>query len=257
MSEVTVITGGASGIGLAVASRVREEGSKVALLDIDLERCRAAAAKIGDGAIAYECDATGESSLAETAAKVEAEMGRTGALVCCAGAPQIPGPALDMDVDEWQRVVESHLKGTFLTCREFGGRMVERGEGGAVVNVASVTGLAPGPTYAYAPAKAAIINLTASLGVEWARSGVRVNAVAPGWTDTPFLTRKATPGKQRDMSALAAANPLNRLLGADEIAEVIYFLLTPASSAIVGCTVPCDGGFLAMRGWAPYGGAPS
>lgn len=257
MSDVTVITGGASGIGLAVATRIRKEGGKVALLDIDPERCREAVAQIGEGAGAFECNATDKDSLEQAADSVEAEMGHVDALVCCAGAPQVPGPALAMDVDEWQLVVDSHLKGTFLTCREFGGRMIERGRGGAIVNVASVTGLAPGPTYAYAPAKAAIINLTTSLGVEWARSGVRVNAVAPGWTDTPFLTRKAVPGRTRDMGALAAANPLNRLLTAYEIAEVIHFLLTPASSAIVGCTVPCDGGFLAMRGWAPYGGVPS
>lgn len=255
MKPVTVITGGASGIGLATARRLRAGGSRVALLDIDFARCHRAAEELGDGTVAFECSVVDEASLSAVAGRVEDELGSIEALVCGAGAPQVPGPVDAMAIDEWQTVVDSHLKGTFLTCRIFGRHMVERGRG-AIVNIASVTGYAPGPTYAYAPSKAAIITLTTILAVEWARKGVRVNAVAPGWTDTPFLTRKSTPGKTRDMTALANASPLGRLMRAEEIAEVIYFLLSPQSSAIVGCTVPCDGGFLASRGWAPYGGTP-
>lgn len=255
MHPVAVITGGASGIGLATARRLREAGRRVALLDIDLTRCRLAAEQLGDGVAAFECNVVDEGNLSAVAGRVEADLGPIEALVCGAGAPQVPGPVDAMAIDEWQTVVDSHLKGTFLTCRIFGRHMVERGRG-AIVNIASVTGHAPGPTYAYAPSKAAVITLTTILAVEWARKGVRVNAVAPGWTDTPFLTRKSTPGKVRDMTALANASPLGRLMGAEEIAEVIYFLLSPQSSAIIGCTVPCDGGFLASRGWAPYGGVP-
>jgi NAD(P)-dependent dehydrogenase (short-subunit alcohol dehydrogenase family) len=255
MKPVAVITGGASGIGLATARRLRATYARVALLDIDPARGRRAAEELGDGAAAFECNVVDEASLAAVAGRVEAELGPIEALVCGAGAPQVPGPVDAMAIDEWETVVDSHLKGTFLTCRIFGRHMVERGHG-AIVNIASVTGYAPGPTYAYAPSKAAIITLTTILAVEWARKGVRVNAVAPGWTDTPFLTRKSTPGKTRDMTALANASPLGRLMRAEEIAEVICFLLSPQSSAIVGCTVPCDGGFLASRGWAPYGGVP-
>ena len=255
MTSVAVITGGASGIGLATARRLRATGRRVALLDIDLARCRDAAEQLGDGVVAYECDVVDEASVSATAGRVEAELGPIEGLVCGAGAPQVPGPVDAMAVGEWEAVVDSHLKGTFLTCRIFGRRMIERGQG-AVVNIASVTAYAPGPTYAYAPSKAAVITLTTILAVEWARKGVRVNAVAPGWTDTPFLTRKSAPGKTRDMTALANASPLGRLMGAEEIAEVIHFLLSPQSTAIIGCTIPCDGGFLASRGWAPYGGTP-
>jgi NAD(P)-dependent dehydrogenase (short-subunit alcohol dehydrogenase family) len=255
MEPVTIITGGASGIGLATARRLRETGGRVALLDIDVTRCRREAEQLGDGVAAFECDVIDEASLLAAASRVEDELGPIEALVCGAGAPQVPGPVDAMAIGEWEAVVDSHLKGTFLSCRIFGGRMIDRGRG-VIVNIASVTGYAPGPTYAYAPSKAAIITLTTILAVEWARKGVRVNAVAPGWTDTPFLTRKSTPGKTRDMTALANASPLGRLMDAGEIAEVIYFLLSPQSSAIIGCTVPCDGGFLASRGWAPYGGVP-
>ena len=256
MARVTVITGGASGIGLATARRVRQSGGRVALLDIDLDRCRRAAEELGEGVAALHSDVVDEASLSAAADRVERELGDIGALVCAAGAPQVPGRMDDMTVAEWEAVTASHLKGTFLTCRIFGRRMVDGGRGGAIVNIASVTGFRPGPTYAYAPAKAAVINLTMILAVDWARAGVRVNAVAPGWTDTPFLTRKSDPAKPRDMGALAKASPLGRLLTADEIAEVIVFLLSPQSSAILGCTVPCDGGFQASLGWAPYGGAP-
>ncbi len=253
---VTVITGGASGIGLSTAARIREDGGLAALLDIDLDRCRDAARTLGEDVIALQADVVDEQSLLAAADQIETECGPIGGLVCAAGAPQVPGKADEMDIADWDAVVSSHLKGTFLSCRVFGGKMIAHGEGGAVVNIASVTGILPGPTYAYAPAKAAIINMTSILAVEWARRGVRVNGVAPGWTDTPFLTRRSATDKPRDMSALANASLHGRLLQPEQVAEVIYFLLSPASSAIVGCTVPCDGGYLASRGWGPYGGVP-
>lgn len=255
-TAVTVITGGASGIGLATARRVVEAGGRVALLDIDLERGRQAADELGGDGATFLGDVMDEGSLAEAAGRIERELGPIGGLVCGAGAPQVPGPVAEMTVDDWEAVTGSHLRGTFLSCRAFGARIVEGGRGGAVVNVASVTGFCPGPTYAYAPAKAAIMNLTSILAVEWASRGVRVNAVAPGWTDTPFLTRKKGPDRPRDMAALARPSPLGRLLRADEIAEAIFFLLSPQSSAVIGTTLVCDGGFLAGRGWAPYGGFP-
>lgn len=253
---LTVITGGASGIGLATAKRLTGAGGRVALLDIDLERGRRAARELGEGAAAFPGDVMDQDSLSSAADRVESELGPMGGLVCAAGAPQVPGSIADMRTEDWEAVTASHLKGTFLTCRTFGTRIVDGGHGGAIVNIASVTGLCPGPTYAYAPAKAAIMNLTTILAVDWARAGVRVNGVAPGWTDTPFLTRKSDPERPRDTAALAKASPLGRLLTAEEIAEVIVFLLSPQSSAIVGTTVLCDGGFLAARGWAPYGGIP-
>lgn len=256
MATVTVITGGASGIGLATAKRLRDSGGQVALLDIDLDRCRSVAEELGERVTAYHGDVVNEASLSAAAERIESDLGPVGALVCGAGAPQRPGPMAQIGIEEWEAVSSSHLKGTFLTCRVFGRRMADGARGGAIVNIASVTGFCPGPTYAYAPVKAAIINLTMILAGEWTRKGVRVNAVAPGWTDTPFLTRKSDPAKPRDLGALANASPLGRLLKAEEIAEVIVFLLSPQSSAIVGTTLLCDGGFMAARGWTPYGGVP-
>jgi NAD(P)-dependent dehydrogenase (short-subunit alcohol dehydrogenase family) len=195
MKPVAVITGGASGIGLATARRLRATYARVALLDIDPARGRRAAEELGDGAAAFECNVVDEASLAAVAGRVEAELGPIEALVCGAGAPQVPGPVDAMAIDEWETVVDSHLKGTFLTCRIFGRHMVERGHG-AIVNIASVTGYAPGPTYAYAPSKAAIITLTTILAVEWARKGVRVNAVARAGPIRRFSRARARPARR-------------------------------------------------------------
>jgi NAD(P)-dependent dehydrogenase (short-subunit alcohol dehydrogenase family) len=108
---------------------------------------------------------------------------------------------------------------------------------------------------AYGAAKAGVVNLTEALAVQWARKNLRVNAVAPGWTDTPFLRPKERAGT-RDMTPILNATPMGRLMQPAEIAEVIFFLLSSAASAITGATVPCDGGVIAGSGWNPYGGFP-
>lgn len=131
--------------------------------------------------------------------------------------------------------------------------MARSGKGGAIVNLASVVGIHPGPTLAYGPAKAGVINLTKILATQWAKAGVRVNSVAPGWTDTPFL-RPAQRGGQRDAAPIKKAVPMGRLLAPEEIAQPIAFLLSSAASAITGVVLPCDGGFLAAAGWSAYGG---
>jgi NAD(P)-dependent dehydrogenase (short-subunit alcohol dehydrogenase family) len=128
--------------------------------------------------------------------------------------------------------------------------MAERRQG-AIVNLASVLAYRSGPVLAYGAGKAGVVSLTEALAVHWARKGVRVNAVAPGWTETPFISQR-----REGLDRVRAAVPMGRLLQPGEIAEVICFLLSPAASAVTGSTVPCDGGFLAGSGWAPFGGLP-
>ena len=117
-------------------------------------------------------------------------------------------------------------------------------------------GFNPGPVLAYGAAKCDIINLSKSLSVQWASSNVRVNAIAPGWTDTPLLQPKERKEK-RDLTPILNAVPQNRLMNADEIAELIFFLLSQNSSSITGSIINCDGGTLAGAGWFPYGGFPN
>ena len=166
-----------------------------------------------------------------------------------------PGVGLFFDnvgVEAFWSIVDSHLRWTYISNRIVGLEMAKRGAG-SIVNLASVLAYRPSAVTGYSEGKTAIVNLTQSLAVEWARKGVRVNAVAPGWTDTPFL--KARP-QGRDFSAITDAVPQGRLIQAAEIAEVIHFLLSPASSAITGTTIPCDAGYIAGTGWAPAGGLP-
>jgi NAD(P)-dependent dehydrogenase (short-subunit alcohol dehydrogenase family) len=249
------ITGGASGIGAAAARRAIQAGLNVAILDLDEARARGTAENLGENASAFACDASNEPSLAGALEKITAMMPRLRGLVCCAGRPPLPHPIEEIPLDEWRGLLDSHLTGTFLACKVIGGAIAKAGQGGSIVTTASVVGFNPGPVLGYGAAKAATINLTKALAVQWAPQGVRVNGVAPGWTETPFLTAKRAEGK-RDLAPILAASPQNRLLQPEEIAEVIWFLLSPAASAVAGTTIVCDGGTLAGAGWGPYGGLP-
>ena len=253
-SRITaIVTGGASGIGAAVARRIVAAGGRVGLLDLNEEGARALAAELGERACAAVGDVLDEEGLARSADLVEAKIGPANALVCCAGIPQVPRPIEEWPTAEFRRIVDSHLTGTYASCRVVGSRIAARGQGGAVVTISSVVGVHPGPVLAYGPAKAAVASLTQILAVHWASKGVRVNAVAPGWTDTPFLRPKERKG-ERDFTPILAATPMHRLMQPREIAETIHFLLSPAASAITGALVPCDGGVLAGAGWFPFGG---
>lgn len=250
--QSVVITGGASGIGAAVARKVIEAGGYVGILDLNAELAQSLARELGERAIGLRTDALDEAAVLQAYERLERELPPVTGLVNCAGAPPIPRPIEEQPVKEWERVVDSHLKTTYISCRVIGSAIAKRGEG-AIVNLASVLSFLPGPVLDYGPAKAGVVSLTQSLAVHWASRGVRVNAVAPGWTDTPFLRPEARKG-ERDMKPMIAATPMGRLMQPSEIANVICFLLSPAASAVTGVTVPCDGGVIAGTGWAPYGG---
>jgi NAD(P)-dependent dehydrogenase (short-subunit alcohol dehydrogenase family) len=250
-----VVTGGASGIGAATARRIIAAGGRVGILDLNLEGARQLAHELGPMAFAAAADVLDETALAAAAAGVEQALGPVNTLVCCAGIPQVPLPIEEWPTSEFRRIVESHLMGTYASCRVIGSGIAARGGGGAIVNIASVVGVHPGPVLAYGSAKAAIASLTQSLAVHWAAKDVRVNAVAPGWTDTPFLRPKERQG-ERDLTPILAATPMHRLMQPQEIADVIHFLLSPAASGITGVVVACDGGVLAGAGWFPFGGFP-
>ena len=177
---VTLITGGASGTGRACGHLFARAGARVILLDQNGDAARVTASEIGAGARALALDVTDESAVEQAFAEVARDEGRLDVLVNNAGL-SLRHPTLDLSLGDWQRVVDVNMTGVFLCARAAARHMVPRSSG-SIVNTASIMGLSGGglyPNVAYHATKGAVVNMTRALAVEWARSGVRVNAVAP------------------------------------------------------------------------------
>lgn len=255
--RVSVVTGGASGIGHAAAARFAAAGDFVVVADLDGERAGAVLGEIrqagGDGAF-VRLDVADEAAVEAAAGEIERAHGPVAALVNSAGILQNPQRLADFTMAEHDRVWDVDYRGTYLCCRAFGLRMAER-KRGAIVNIASVSGMRSLPLMAYAPAKSAVIALTATLGVELGRSGVRVNAVSPGVVLTPIQQKNFEAG-DRDPTRMKVSSAMNRLVLPAEIADGCYFLCSDQASAITGINLPIDCGWLAAESWWMMGGVP-
>jgi NAD(P)-dependent dehydrogenase (short-subunit alcohol dehydrogenase family) len=246
--KVAIITGGGSGIGRATASVLAGAGAAVAILDLDPARAASTAAEIvaaGGTASAHPADVTDKLSVEGAVAAVVARHGRLDILVNNAGIG-IRRAAVDLPLADWDKVVAVSLTGVFLCSQAAARQMLQQG-GGAIVNLASIMGFSGGgvyPNVSYQATKGAVVNMTRALAVEWAASGIRVNAVAPTWVRTnltaPLLDQ---PGI---VERIAALTPLGRLATPDEIASAILYLASPAAAMVTGHTLAVDGGFLAQ-----------
>jgi NAD(P)-dependent dehydrogenase (short-subunit alcohol dehydrogenase family) len=252
--RVVVVTGGASGIGAACSAVLARQGWSVVVADIAEDPGRAVAHQVGGEFLAI--DVGDEQAVEVAATRAEELHGPVRALVNSAGVIQKPLRPEDLSMETWDRVVHIDQRGTYVACLAFGRRMAARGDGGAIVNIASVAGSRSMPLHSYTPAKAAVISMTACLAAAWGRDGIRVNSVSPGYTATPALQAEIDAGR-RDVSLLAGNTTLNRLVRPDEIGEAVAFLLSPAASAITGIDLPVDCGWLAGSTWNTYGGLPS
>lgn len=248
--RISVVTGGASGIGAACVRVFAAAGDLVVVLDRDLAKAQALAAQL-DGR-AYAADVGDAAAVEACAATVERDCGPVDVLVNSAGIIQVPVRPHDLAMAIWDDVVRIDQRGTYVACLAFARQMLARRRG-AVVNIASIAGMRSMPLHAYAPAKAAVIAMTECLAAEWGPSGVRVNAVSPGYTRTPALQDAIDRG-ERDTSALAAHAALRRMVEPEEIARVVAFLASDAASAMTGANVPVDCGWLVSTSWASYGG---
>lgn len=250
--RVALVTGAASGIGRAAAEVLRERGARVVGFDRD-ETARASfAERYGHPGVVG--DVTDRGTIAAALAAIEGECGGVDVLVTAAGLLQPPRRPEEISEREFDKIVDVNFKGTWLTATLVGAAMAKRGKG-AIVTVGSVTGLAGGPLHVYGPVKAAIVNLTQGLAGAWAPQGVRVNAVAPGFTSTPALDL-AIAVRAVDAARLAGAAAMGRLVTPREVAEVVAFLASDAASAVTGAVVTVDAGAMLTGGFAPFGGVP-
>lgn len=249
--KVAVVTGAASGIGRATAELLAERGARVILTDIDIEAASAVADAIGG--IAREADVSDGAAMRALAEDIEANVGPVEMVVANAGIIQSnPAPPEEIGIETWDAIMAVDVRGAFHSCVEFAKFMAGRGRG-AIVNVASVAGMRSAPLHAYGPAKAAVIHMTKTLAAEWGRSGVRVNAVSPGYVLTPVLADAIARGL-RDPAVMEENSALGRMVMPQEIARAIAFLLSDDASAITGINLPVENGWLVAGSWHTYGG---
>lgn len=251
---IILVTGGSRGIGAATAILLGEQDLKVVIADILPELPQGAAATLWREAF----DVSNEAAVAGGIAAIEAAHGPISGLVNAAGIFGKMHPVEKVRMENWDREINIDLRGTFLVARSAGERMARR-RYGAIVSVASVAGMTSGPIHAYTAAKAGVIQITQTLAAEWGRSGVRVNAVSPGFTRTAAIEAGIGSGAlSRERLVRHAA--MNRLVEPVEVAQAIAWLLSPASSGVTGINLPVDAGFIAGSTWDAYGGlreAPS
>ncbi len=244
-----LVTGGASGIGRATARALLEAGAEVTIADRS-EDAADIASRLGAAFAAL--DVVDEDQVEALAGRLASQNRAVDVLVTCAGVLQRTLPPDELTWKEWDLVTAVHQRGTFACCRAFGARMAA-GSGGVIVLVSSIAGLRSGPLHAYGPAKAAIAHLAACLAAEWGAKGVRVNAVAPGFTETEALRRGIEDGTL-ESNRMAQHSALGRLVAPEEIALAILFLSSPLASAITGITLPVDAGHMPASDWTVYGG---
>jgi NAD(P)-dependent dehydrogenase (short-subunit alcohol dehydrogenase family) len=242
---VAAVTGGASGIGRAVAEAYAAVGARVLILDRDEAGARAAAAAIGGAAEAHPFDVADEAAIERVFGTIAERHGRLDVLFNNAGTA-IRRPTTELTLEEWNKVVAVNMTGVFLCAREAARIMLAK-DGGRIVNTASIMGLSGGglyPNISYQTTKGAVVNMTRALAVEWARQGIRVNAVAPTYVRTPFIAGLVE--KPELVAAIERMTPMGRLADPEELVGAVLFLSTRASSMVTGHILAVDGGFLAQ-----------
>jgi NAD(P)-dependent dehydrogenase (short-subunit alcohol dehydrogenase family) len=238
--QVCLVTGGAQGIGLAIAYGLRDAGGQVIIADRDTERGQCAADEIGGHFV--EMDVTNSVSVDAAFEGVVARHGSLDVLVNNAGIVKNTA-ALDTDDASWRAVMAVNLDGVFYCCRS-AARFMIRQRGGSIVNIASMSGSIanrPQPQASYNASKAAVIHLTRSLAAEWASDGIRVNSLSPGYVGTELTKRGFENEAWRE--AWINGTPLARLATPEEIAPGVVFLASRASAFMTGSDLVMDGGY--------------
>lgn len=241
-----LVTGAAGGIGAAIAGRLAAEGARVLVVDVDGAAAETTAQRIGGGAAAFAADVSSDQQVAAAVAAATDAFGGLDIVVNNAGVG-VPGTVVDTDLDAYERVMAINVRGTFLGMRH-GVPALRASGGGAIVNLSSIAALVglPGRA-AYTAAKGAIDALTRAAAIDHLPDGIRVNAVAPGTVETPWIDRIV--GQTEDPAAekqrMRERQPHGRFVQPEEIAAMVAFLASDEAASIVGTTMVVDGGMTA------------
>jgi NAD(P)-dependent dehydrogenase (short-subunit alcohol dehydrogenase family) len=244
-NQVALVTGAASGMGLATARAFAEAGASVVLADIDGDAAQRAAKDLvvaGHQAIGVACDVTDEQQAAAMAERAVATFGRLDMAFNNAGIQAPPSDAADETAENFDRVNAVNLRGIW-TAQKHELRQMRAQGSGAIVNCSSLGGLVGLPERAaYHASKHGVIGLTKSAAVEYAPRGIRINAVCPGVIDTPMVS-DMLEGQAEAMAEIMKQQPIGRLGRAEEIANAVLWLCSPAASLVLGVALPVDGGY--------------
>ena len=251
--RVIVVTGGGSGIGKATALLCAEKlGARLAILDVDEIAARDVADEaLSSGApraLGVRCNVTRENEVEEAFELCKAELGAPDGLFANAGI-DIGGLEHELPYETWNQVLSTNLSGVFLACKHALRAMLGAGKGGSIVctsSPAASVALAAGGTGAYSASKGGVSALVRCLAIDYARHGVRVNAVVPGATETPLMWANVSEDERERMrEQINGEVPLGRLADPAEIGHAVVWLLSDASAYVTGSDLVCDGGILA------------
>lgn len=239
--KTAVVTGGASGIGEATSRLFVKEGANVVIADLNEDKGKKLAGELGQSSIYMNVNVTEEKQIAAMFSEAESKFGSVDILINNAGIGS-QGPSDELSYEDWHKTISINLDGVFL-CAKHAIKAMRKSGGGSIVNMASILGkVGQAQTAAYTASKGGVVNLTRTLAIEYAPEKIRVNAIGPGYIDTPLLDQLDEEMKNH----LISLHPLGRLGTSEEVANATLFLASDESSFVTGANLMVDGGYTAI-----------